>query len=273
MAAGSFNPVSAAEASLPTHLKGRVRHSVCKWCYKQVPLETLCKEAKRIGLESIELLKVSDFPVLQEHGLACAIVDGVPGGITKGLNRVENHDRIVAFMEETIPLTAKAGFPNIICFSGNRDGMSDEEGLANCAIGLKRIAPIAEKHGVTVCLELLNSRLNHKDYMADRTAWGVELCKRVGSDRVKLLYDIYHMQIMEGDIIQTIRDNHAYFGHYHTGGVPGRAEIDSSQELNYPAIVEAIVATGYKGFLGQEFIPKKADGIASLADAVRICDV
>jgi hydroxypyruvate isomerase len=273
MAAASLAPVSAAEKALPAHLKGRVRHSVCKWCYKDIPLETLCQEAKRIGLESIELLKVADFPTLQKYDLKCAIVDGVPGGITKGLNRLENHDRIVEFMEETIPLTAKAGFPNVICFSGNRAGMSDEEGLENCVVGLKRIAPIAEKHGVTVCMELLNSRVNHKDYMCDRTPWGAELCKRVGSERIKLLYDIYHMQIMEGDIIRTIRDNHAYIGHYHTGGVPGRNEIDNTQEIYYPAVMEAIVATGYKGFVGQEFIPKKPDPIASLADAVRICDV
>jgi hydroxypyruvate isomerase len=266
-------PLAAAENALPAQLKGRVKHSVCKWCYKDIPLETLCRAAAGIGLQSIELLKVGDFPLLQQYGLQCAIVDGVPGGIPKGLNRPENHDKIVAFMEETIPITGKAGFPNIICFSGNRAGMSDEEGLEHCVTGLKRIAPVAEKHGVTVCLELLNSRVNHKDYMADHTAWGVELCKRVGSERVKLLYDIYHMQIMEGDLIRTIRDHHMYIGHYHTGGVPGRNEIDSSQEIFYPAVVEAIMATGYKGFIGQEFIPKKPDPLASLAEGIRICDV
>lgn len=273
MAAAPLSRVSAAEKALPAQLKGRIRHSVCKWCYKDVPLETLCQEANRIGLQSIELLKVADFPMLQQYGLSCAIVDGVPGGISKGLNRLENHDKIVAFMEETIPLTAKARFPNVICFSGNRDGMSEEQGIENCVIGLKRIVPLAEKYGVTVCMELLNSRLNHKDYMCDRTAWGAEMCKRVGSERVKLLYDIYHMQIMEGDLIQTIRDNHQYIGHYHTGGVPGRAEIDSSQEINYPAVMEAIVATGYKGFVAQEFVPKREDKIGSLNEAVRICDV
>lgn len=273
LAAGSLSSVTAAEKTLPASLKGHIRHSVCKWCYKDVPLETLCKEASRIGLQSIELLKVPDFPLLQQYGLSCAMVDGVPGGITKGLNRVEHHDQIVAFMEETIPVAAKAGFPNVICFSGNREGMSDEQGLENCVTGLKRIAPIAEKHGVTVCMELLNSRINHKDYMCDRTPWGAEMCKRVGSERIKLLYDIYHMQIMEGDLIHTIRDNHAYIGHYHTGGVPGRNEIDSSQEIYYPAVMEAIVATGYKGFVGQEFVPKKTDKLASLTEGVRICDV
>ena len=272
-ASGSLqSPLLAAEKALPAKLKGRVRHSVCKWCYKDIPLETLCQSAERIGLESIELLKVPDFPTLQKYGLKCAMVDGVPGGIGKGLNRRENHDKIVAFFEETLPLTAKAGFPSIICFSGNREGMSDEQGLENCVAGLKRIAPLAEKHGVTVCMELLNSRINHPDYMCDRTPWGVEMCKRVGSERVKLLYDIYHMQIMEGDLIHTIRDSQQYIGHYHTGGVPGRNEIDSSQEIYYPAVMEAIVATGYKGFVGQEFIPKK-DPLSSLAEGVRICDV
>ena len=265
--------VAAAEASLPRDLKGRVRHSVCRWCFNNVPLDELCREAKAIGLQSIELVDVKDFPVLAQHGLVCAMVSGVPGGITQGLNRTQNHDRIVAFMEATIPQVAKAGYPNIIVFSGNRDGMSDDEGLKHCATGLKRIMPIAEKHGVTVCMELLNSRVNHPDYMCDRTPWGVELCKRVGSDRFKLLYDIYHMQIMEGDLISTIRENHAYIGHYHTAGVPGRHEIDESQEIFYPAVMRAIVETGFKGFVAQEFIPKRPDKIASLRQGVEICDV
>lgn len=277
-AAASFAPMltrtlAAAEAALTPALRGRVRHSVCKWCYPDIPLETLCREAAGIGLQSIELLEPRDFPLLQQHGLVCAMVTGVPGGIPKGLNRVEHHDAIVRFFEEVIPLTAKAGFPNVICFSGNRAGMSDEEGLAHCATGLKRITPLAEKHGVTVCMELLNSRINHPDYMADHTAWGVELCKRVDSERFKLLYDIYHMQIMEGDLIHTIREAHPYIAHYHTGGVPGRHEIDASQEINYATVVQAIVETGFKGFIAQEFIPAKADKLASLREAVRICDV
>lgn len=266
-------PLAAAEAALPASLKGRVRHSVCRWCYNNIPLETLCREAKAIGLESIELVEPKELHVLQEHGLTCAMVSGVPGGIPHGLNRVANHDRIVAFMEEVIPIAAKGGYPNVIVFSGNRDGMSDDEGLQHCVTGLKRITPIAEKHGVTVCMELLNSRVNHPDYMCDRTPWGVELAKQVGSERFKLLYDIYHMQIMEGDVIRTIRDNQAYIGHYHTGGVPGRHEIDETQELYYPAIMRAIVETGYKGFVGQEFIPERADKIASLRQGVQICDV
>ena len=274
MTAASLSiPLSAAEGVLPEPLKGRVRHSVCKWCYPDIPLETLCREAAGIGLQSIELLEVKDFPLLQKYGLVCAMVSGVPGGIPKGLNRLEHHDAIVSYFDEVIPLTAKAGFPNVICFSGNRAGMSDAEGLEHCATALKRAVPLAEKHGVTICMELLNSRVNHHDYMADHTAWGVELCQRVGSERFKLLYDIYHMQIMEGDLMSTVRSAHAYIGHYHTGGVPGRHEIDASQEINYATLMGAIVATGFKGFVAQEFLPLNPDKLASLRAAVRICDV
>ncbi|MCH6256881.1 TIM barrel protein [Puniceicoccaceae bacterium K14] len=259
--------------SMPQLLKGNVRHSVCKWCYKHQSLEELAQAAQRIGLEAIDLVNVDDYPTLDKYGLKAAITWGVPGGITNGLNRVENHDAIIAYFEETLPLAAKGGSPNVICFSGNRDGMDDEQGLENCAIALKRIAPLAEKHGVTVIMELLNSKRNHPDYMCDHTSWGVELCDRVGSDRFKLLYDIYHMQIMEGDVIDTIREFHPYFAHYHTGGVPGRNEIDETQELNYPAIIQAIVDTGYKGYIAQEFIPAKQDALGSLEQAIRICDV
>lgn len=253
--------------------KGRIRHSVCKWCYPKVGLEDLCVAGKNMGLESIELLEVPDFAVLKKHNLHCAMVSGVPGGITQGLNRLENHDKIVAFYEQVAPQVAKAGFRNIICFSGNRKGMPDEQGLENCALGLKRIMPIVEKHNVVAVMELLNSRVDHADYMCDKSAWGVDLCKRVGSEHFKLLYDIYHMQIMEGDVIATIRKNHAYFGHYHTGGVPGRHEIDETQELNYPAIMKAIAETGFKGHVAQEFIPARKDVLDSLRQGVQICDV
>ena len=265
--------LTAAETSLSAPFKGRINHSVCKWCYPKIELEDLCKSAKEIGLKSIELLDVKHFETLKKYDLTCAMVSGVPGGISSGLNRIENHDKILHFIEETAPAAAKAGAPNIICFSGNRAGMDDAQGLENCAIGLKRIAPIAEKHKVTVCMELLNSRVNHKDYMCDKSAWGVELVKRVGSERFKLLYDIYHMQIMEGDLIATIQRDYESFGHYHTGGVPGRAEIDDTQEINYPAVMKAIVETGYKGFVAQEFVPKRDDKIASLKQGVKICDV
>jgi hydroxypyruvate isomerase len=265
--------LSAAESVGGGGLKGRVNHSVCKWCYERIPLEDFCQSAREIGLQSVELLETKQFPTLKMHDLACAMVSGVPGGITSGLNRMENHEGILRFFEETTPVVAEHGFPNIICFSGNRAGMSDDQGLENCAAGLKRVMPIAEKHKVTVCMELLNSKRTHKDYMCDHTAWGVELVKRVGSERFKLLYDIFHMQIMEGDVCDTIRENHVYIGHYHTGGVPGRGEIDDTQELHYPAVMNAILATGYKGFVAQEFVPKRSDAIASLRQGVKICDV
>lgn len=260
---------------------GRVRQSVCRWCFSKITLPDLCVAAKKMGLQSIELLQPAEFAVVREHDLACAMVSNPildfgaikVGPIPKAWNRREYHDTLVAGYENHLKLTAAAGYPNLICFSGNRDGMSDEEGLANCALGLKRIMPLAEKLGVTVCMELLNSRVNHKDYMCDHTAWGVELCRRVGSERFKLLYDIYHMQIMEGDVIATIRANHTYIGHYHTAGVPGRANLDDTQELFYPAIIRAIMDTGYRGYLGQEFIPKTADPLAALEQGVRICDV
>lgn len=252
-------------------LPGRLRQSVCQWCYDTIPLDDLCRSARDIGLKSVELLGEQQWPVAKKYGLTCAMANG-PTEIEVGLNRPSEHDRFVRESERLIPLVAKAGLPNMIVFSGNRGGMSDGEGLDNCVKGLARIVPIAERHGVTVCMELLNSKVDHIDYQCDRTPWGVELVKRVGSARFKLLYDIYHIQIMEGDVIRTIRDNFAHIGHFHTGGVPGRAEIDETQELNYPAIMRAIADLGYTGFIGQEFIPKR-DPMTSLRQGVRICDV
>ena len=282
-AASLARSVNAADEATGSALKGRIRHSVCKWCYGGVPLEQLAEFCKSIGMQSIELLNGNaslsgEMETIRKHGLTCAITmnpskDGL-GAIPKAWNRVEHHDKLVQAYEEFIPIAAKEGVPTVICFSGNRDGLDDATGLKNCAEGLKRIMATAEKHNVNIMMELLNSKVNHKDYMCDRSDWGVELVKAVGSERFKLLYDIYHMQIMEGDVIATIRKHHAYFGHYHTGGVPGRNEIDATQELNYPAIIKAIVDTGYKGFLGQEFIPARADKLASLKQAVvEICDV
>lgn len=262
--------VNAAE-ELKVKLKGNIHHSVSRWCYGKLSLDDLCKACVDIGIESVELLGPTEWPTVKKYGLTCAMCNG-PDSIGYGFNRVEHHDDLVSKFEKAIPQVAEAGFPNIICFSGNRRGMSDEEGLENCVKGLKRLMPIAEKYKVTVVLELLNSKVNHKDYMADHTAWGVELCKRVGSERLKLLYDIYHMQIMEGDLIRTIKENYKYIGHYHTGGNPGRNEIDETQEIYYPAVMRAIVSTGYKGFVGQEFVPKR-DPIASLRQAIMICDV
>jgi|ERR1043166_6832414 hydroxypyruvate isomerase len=271
--AGLSDRLRAADAAVSPKLNGRINHSVCKWCYPKIELEEFCQAANGIGLQSVELLEVKDFPTLKKHDLVCAMVSGVPGGITSGLNRLENHDKIVAFFEKTIPIVADHGYPNIICFSGNRKGMSDSQGLENCAVGLKRIAPMAEKYKVNVCMELLNSKRNHKDYMCDHTMWGVELVKAVGSERFKLLYDIFHMQIMDGDLCDTIKENHQYIAHYHTGGVPGRAEIDDTQEINYPLVMKTIIETGYKGFVAQEFVPKRSDVLASLKQGVQICDV
>ena len=253
-------------------LKGHINHSVCKWCYGKIPLEDFCKAAKEIGLKSIELLDPVDWPVLKKYGLTCALPQGAGKGIPDGFNNPKFHDELVASYEAIFPKLKEAGFNTVICFSGNRRGMSNEEGLENCTVGLKRLMPSAEKHGVTMIMELLNSKVDHKDYMCDHTAWGVELCKRVGSENFKLLYDIYHMQIMEGDIIRTIREHNKYIGHYHTGGNPGRNEIDETQELYYPAIMKAIVDTGFKGYVAQEFIPKR-DPLTSLKEGVLICDV
>jgi hydroxypyruvate isomerase len=219
----------------------------------------------------MDLVGPEDWPALKKHGLVCSITSG-GGTIADGLNRKENHDKITRELSENIPRAAAAGVPNVITFSGNRRGLSDQEGLENCVIGLNRVKGLAEQHGVTICLELLNSKVDHKDYQCDHTAWGAAVVKQVGSPRVKLLYDIYHMQIMEGDIIATIRSNQEWIGHYHTGGVPGRHEIDSSQELNYPAIMRAIAATGFAGFVAHEFVPK-GDPLASLREAVRLCTV
>jgi hydroxypyruvate isomerase len=264
--------VSGAAAE-PTGTKGRIKQSVCRWCYGSIPLDKLAAAARKMGFQSIELLsKPEEVKTVKSAGLTCAMLGGV--SITKGLNRTEHHDKLVKQLQGNIELAAAEGLPNVICMSGNREGMPDDEGLKNCAAGLKRVVGLAEEKKVTVCMELLNSKVNHPDYMCDHTTWGAELVRRVGSPRFKLLYDIYHMQIMEGDVIATIRKHHDAIAHYHTGGVPGRHEIDETQELNYPAIVRAILATGYQGYLGQEFIPSKGrDPLDSLAQGFRICDV
>jgi hydroxypyruvate isomerase len=252
------------------------KHSVCRWPYRQLTVEQLVRMARELGLDSVELLERDEWPIAHSYGLRCAMgYAAVPDPrtrLTRGFNRVEHHAWLVPAYERAIPLAAAAGIPNLICFSGNREGLSDEEGLENCARGLTALLPAADRHGVTICMELLNSKVDHADYQCDRTPWGVALVKRLGSERFKLLYDIYHMQIMEGDVIRTIRDNHQYIAHYHTAGVPGRHEIDASQELNYPAIMRAIAETGFTGYVAQEFIPTR-DPRTSLADAVRICRV
>jgi hydroxypyruvate isomerase len=254
-------------------LKGNINHSVCRWCYASIPLEEFCKSVKDLNFSAIDLVGPKDWPTLKKYGINSSMCNGAEINIAKGWNDLANHPTLIKNYTEMIPLVAKSGYKNLICFSGNRDGMDDETGLKNCVTGLKNILGLAEKNGVIIQMELLNSKVDHKDYMCDKSAWGIELCKRLGSENFKLLYDIYHMQIDEGDVIRTIKNNHQYFGHYHTGGVPGRHEIDDSQELFYPAIMKAIVQTGYKGYVAQEFIPAKEDKIASLKEGIGICDV
>ncbi|WP_126249243.1 hydroxypyruvate isomerase family protein [Chitinophaga rhizosphaerae] len=267
--------VSAHESAVGTALKGKVNHSVCAWCYGGIPLETLSQAARDMGIKSIEIISPEQFETIKKYDLTCAMVGSISKdwGISRGWNRKEHHAPLAEFYRDLIDKTAAAGFTNLICFSGNRAGLSDEQGIINCAEGLKQVIGYAEKKKVTLVMELLNSKVDHKDYQCDHTSWGVELCKAVGSDRFKLLYDIYHMQIMEGDVIRTIRENQQFIAHYHTGGVPGRNEIDETQELFYPAIMQAIVDTGFKGFVAQEFVPKRPDKLASLRQGVQICDV
>jgi hydroxypyruvate isomerase len=262
---------SVSDRSAQDAATAGIKQSACRWCYGAVPLDKLAAEAKRIGYQSIELVNPQEFPAVKAAGLTCAMLTGACK-IDDCYNRQENHDQLEKAMRDQIEFAAAHGLPNVICFSGNRRGMSDDEGLDNCALGLKRILGLAEEKNVTVCMELLNSKVDHKDYMCDNSPWGVALVKKIGSPRFKLLYDIYHMQIMEGDVIRTIRDNKDHIAHYHTGGNPGRHEIDDTQELTYPAIVKAIIDTGYDGFFGQEYIPTR-DPLASLAQGFNICNV
>ncbi|MBV9407153.1 MAG: TIM barrel protein [Acidobacteriaceae bacterium] len=254
---------------------GRLKQGVSYWTYqKWFTLDELCKEAVRIGLRGIDLVTPDQYSVVQQHGLVPSMTSGTePNTIPIGLNRPENHDRVLASLKNDITLASVAQAPNVITFSGNRGGMPDAEGLQNCAIALNKIKAYAEEKDVTVNLELLNSKVNHKDYMADHTAWGIELMRRVNSPKVKLLYDIYHMQIMEGDLIRTIRENIGWIGHFHTGGNPGRHELDETQEVNWRAVAKAIADTGYTGFLSHEFVPARTPPIRGLEQAFQICSV
>jgi hydroxypyruvate isomerase len=254
-------------------LKGNINHSVCRWCFNSLTIIELCKLAKEIGLQGIDLVGPSDWPVLKKFGLQSTMCNGAEISLEEGWNNKKYHSTLLKNYRAMIPLVAKAGYKNLICFSGNRNGLDDETGMNNCSEGLKQLIPLAEEHQVTLVMELLNSKIDHKDYQCDKTDWGVKLAKMIGSDNFKLLYDIYHMQIDEGDVIRTIKENHYYIAHYHTAGVPGRNEIDDTQELNYPAIMKAIQSTGFNGFVAQEFIPRHADKAGSLRAAVRICDV
>jgi len=262
----------ALAASATGQNKGRLKQSVARWCYKQISLDDLCRAGAEMGLAAIDLVGPEDAPMLKKYGLVPAMI--MPGGgtIPDGLNRLENHASIEDELRRRIPLAAAAGAPNIITFSGYRRGQSDAQGIENCAIGLNRVKRIAEDHGVTICVELLNSKVDHHDYQCDHTAWGVELIKRVDSPRVKLLYDIYHMQIMEGDILRTIRENIQYIAHFHTGGVPGRHELDDTQELNWRTVAKAIADLGFTGYVAHEFVPLR-DPLTSLRQAVELCTV
>lgn len=254
-------------------LKGNINHSVSRWCFDNLDLDTLCIEAKKIGITGIDLVGPASWPTLKKYDLVSTMCNGAEINLVDGFNDLKFHETLLKNYTEMIPLVAKAGYRNLICFSGSRRGITDEEGWNNCVVGLQKLLPLAEKHNVVLVMELLNSKIDHKDYQCDRTSWGVTLAKRLNSENFKLLYDIYHMQIDEGDVIRNIRDNHQYIAHFHTAGVPGRNEIDDSQELNYTAIMKAIAKTGFKGFVGQEFIPKNPDKLASLKQAIAICDV
>ncbi|MCC9165513.1 hydroxypyruvate isomerase family protein [Pontibacter harenae] len=266
----SFSSKNQSEAYKP---KGNINHSVCRWCLNDLSVEEVCKAAKDLGMVGVDLVGPSDWPILQKYGLVSTMCNGAEIGLSEGWNDPKHHAVLIKNYTDMIPMVAKAGYQNLICFSGNRNGKDDETGLRNCVEGLKQIMPLAEKHNVVLVMELLNSKVNHPDYQCNHTKWGAELAKRLGSDNFKLLYDIYHMQIDEGDVIRTIQEYHPYIAHYHTAGVPGRREIDHTQELNYPAIMKAILATGFKGYVAHEFLPAHKDKIASFRQAVQICDV
>jgi len=275
IAAGAAVGALAGKGNAATNIErivknGRINQAASRWCYRKIGLDELCAAAAKMGLKGLDLLGPSDFPTLKKYGLVCTMTN--THGLSKGLNDKKNHAEFLDKIRTAIEATADNGYPNVITFPGNRRGMPDDVGVENTVIALKQVVGLAEKKKVNICLEYLNSKVNHKDYMFDNMAWGVAVCKKVGSERVKILYDIYHAQIMEGDIIRTIQTYKEYIGHYHTGGNPGRNEIDETQELYYPAIMRAIVDTGYKGYVAHEFVPKR-DPLTSLAEAIRICDV
>ena len=264
---------AAVGPSLPAHAAtGALRQSVCRWCFSDIPLRDFFRQVRASGLTAVDLLDEEEWAIAREHGLACSTGYGGGGTISDGLNDPANHNAIAGNLERSLPAAARASVPNVIAFFGNRRGLSDAEGIDHCVTALRRIAPIAESEDVTVVVELLNSRVDHPDYQGDRTRFGVEVVKRVSSPRVKLLYDVYHMQVMEGNVIRTIRDNHQYIGHYHTAGVPGRHELDWQQELQWPAIARAIAETGFRGYLAHEFIPTR-DPMTSLREAAASCRV
>jgi hydroxypyruvate isomerase len=273
LAVGGMLPGATLSGSQKLVKNARLKQSVCRWAFNKVPMPEFCRAVADMGLTAIDLLSPKEWDGLREYGLICSMGSVSAGTIPDGLNNKANHDTIFKNLQENIPLAAKANVPNVISFFGNvQSGMTEAEAIENCVIGLNRVKKIAEDHGVTICVELLNSKVNHKGYQGDRSAFGVQVVKAVDSPRVKLLYDIYHMQIMEGDVISTIRQNINYFAHFHTGGVPGRHELDDTQELNWAAVSRAIIDTGFKGYMAHEFIPVR-DPVTSLRDAVTLCDV
>jgi len=262
----------SAQSTAPAVTKGRLKQSVSRWCYSKIATPDFCKAVKEMGLTAVDLLEEADWPVVRDHGLVCSMAYAGGGSIPNGLNVRANHDAIVKNFEEKIPKAAQFKIPNVITFFGNRRGMSDAEAITNCVDGLNRVKKIGEDAGVTICVELLNSKVNHKDYHGDHTAFGVEIVKAVNSPRVKLLYDAYHMQIMEGDLIDTLRANKEWIAHVHTGGVPGRHELDDTQEVNWKAVATALVDLGFQGYMAHEFVPTR-DPLTSLREAVALCDV
>ncbi len=261
------------EHNMPIKLKGNINHSACRWCYQKIPLAEFAEKGKEIGLKAIDLLKPDEWKIVQNIGLECSLGTDTFASITEGFNNPKNHEKLQKQYTDLISKASSSGIKQVIVFSGNRNGISEEEGIENCAKGLDNLVKHAEKNKVTLVMELLNSKVDHKDYQCDHTPWGVTLVDKIGSSNFKLLYDIYHMQIMEGDIIATIRKYHTYINHYHTGGVPGRNEINDHQELNYPAIMQAIVDTGFRGYVAQEFIPTYDNPLKALAEGISICDV
>jgi len=269
----ALSPVTTwPQGGAPISRKGNVKQSVSRWCYQKIALDKLCEYSAQIGLKGVDLLEVSEWETPRRYGLVCSMGYAGGGDIPHALNRVENHAKIEENFRKNIPLAARAGVPNVITFSGNRDGMSDAEGARNTIAGLNRLKKIAEDNGVNICIELLNSKVDHHDYMCDHSAWGVEVVSAVSSPRVKLLFDIYHMQIMEGDLVRTIQKNIQWIGHFHTGGVPGRHELDGTQEVQWDGVMRGIVASGYKGYVAHEFVPSR-DPLTSLREAADLCDV
>jgi hydroxypyruvate isomerase len=271
-AVASVSSIAWSEQAAPLQRKGRIKQSASRWCYKEIPLDQLCTYAAQIGLKGIDLLEPDEYEVPRRYGLVCSMGYAGDRDLVNGMNRTENHAKIEEGFRKYIPLAAKAGVPNVITFSGNRAGMSDEEGAKNTIAGLNRVKKIAEDNGIVICLELLNSKVDHKDYMCDHTAWGVQVVQAVNSPHVKLLYDIYHMQIMEGDLVRTIQENIQWIAHFHTGGVPGRHELDGSQEVQWDGVMRGIAATNFQGYVAHEFVPTH-DPLTSLRQAVDLCDV